>query len=249
MTVPLLSSTHSPQRSGLSQGIEPQSKKFKSPVKAISSRRSQGSSNLNEDVERQSVSISNVKAFSQSLDEKHFPDYHPAHPSLRDDVSGSFPGCSINRGLEIETNLVKCVGRFCMRIDHNWSCADREHVDSWKAAFSIGWVFGTITICSFLFLAAPLSLDAGPEENNWWIYAFMQQFFWTLHEVALFEFVFNASLPGLRLRWRIVIHILGVLTYCGYRILFHGLKMDDNQSVNTFAILISLPMLSICYLF
>jgi len=195
------------------------------------------------------VKPSSIKAFSQSWDEKLLPDHQSnRHGHTCRGTVGSVPGYVINQAAEGKVDTVKCNGRFCMRIDTNWSWTDKNHVNLRRAAVGVGWVFGMITICTFLFLAAPLGLDAEPYKNNYWIYAFVQQFLWTCLVLALFISVYDAALPGLMLRYRLVIHMIGMLTYSGYRLFFHSLNMDANYYVNTFAILVTLIPLSICYL-
>jgi len=52
----------------------------------------------------------------------------------------------------------------------------------------------------------------------------------------------------MRFSYRFLVHMVGMLTYCGYKLLCHYLKMDANMLQNIFAIILPQVPVSICYL-
>jgi len=94
-------------------------------------------------------------------------------------------------------------------------------------------------VISFVFVAAPLGWDSPPGVNNFWVFAYCQQFLWDLAAYFMLFTIINAGLPGMPKWLKITTHSFGVAIPLIYRTVFHILDMDDNVWVNTFCILIT----------
>jgi len=167
--------------------------------------------------------------------------------TCRDDCVASAPEISVNVNAQENPNVLVEYNRFCLRFGDSQSFGDWSIADTCKSIAQIVWVYSWITICSFIFLAAPLGLNSGPDKNNWWIYAFVQQLFQIGTTICFYISIYNTSLPGMKMRYSVVAHILGMGSYCGYRLFFHFLEKDANYTVNILAQLIPVVTVSIWY--
>jgi len=164
----------------------------------------------------------------------------------RRDFVSSAPEIIVNEDSKQNPTVFVDDGRFCLRVS-NHSRLGQHIVHVCKSIAQIVWVYSWITICSFIFLAAPLGLNSVPDENNWWIYAFVQQLYQIGTALCFYISIYNASLPGMKMRYRVITHIFGMGTYCGYRLLCHILKKDADYTVNILAQIIPILTVTISY--
>jgi len=102
----------------------------------------------------------------------------------------------------------------------------------------VGLPFLGGAIIAFVFVAAPLGLNAPEYQNNFWVYAYFQQYCWDLAGYFMIFTLMDAAIPGMPIGLKLTTHFFGITASPIYRTIFHSLHMDANLEVNTFSILI-----------
>jgi len=101
----------------------------------------------------------------------------------------------------------------------------------------VGLAFLGGAIITFVWVAAPLGLNAPKNYNNFWVYAYFQQYCWDLAAYFMIFTLMEAALPGMPNWLKVTTHLVGIISAPIYRAIFHSLGMDDNLEVNLFCTL------------